>query len=107
VNLAGAAKIIRSKNAGPFVITVDVIFEAKDTFEKVRDSGLLNKDLIAKLYGIPRSEVLDVVAVEAAQAIKINIRRQVSAGSSRDRDVYGSQHHIALLNVELDLEQST
>ena len=40
-------KLVRSKNAGPFVLTFDIMFDDPDVYEKVRDSGALNKKLVA------------------------------------------------------------
>ncbi|MGZ5261592.1 MAG: DUF4387 family protein, partial [Burkholderiales bacterium] len=43
-------KLIRSKNAGPFELTFDVIFKDREGYEKVRDAKLINADWFAKTY---------------------------------------------------------
>ena len=47
------AKVIRSKNAGPFSITLDVLFDSPVIYQRVKESNLINKQTIAKLYQIP------------------------------------------------------
>ena len=39
------AKVIRSKNAGPFSITLDVLFDSETVYRKVKDSNLINRSL--------------------------------------------------------------
>lgn len=47
--LAELATLIRSKNAGPFVLTFDILFKDEKKYRRVRDSGVLSKELFAKL----------------------------------------------------------
>ena len=42
VKLRDISKVIRSKNAGPFELTFDVIFKTNQYNEKVKSSGVLN-----------------------------------------------------------------
>ena len=43
------AKVLRSKNSGPFEITLDIIFSNKDDYERVKNSEIINKKLISEL----------------------------------------------------------
>lgn len=52
MKLKDIAKVIRSKNAGPFYITLDVIFSGVNTYQKVKAAGALNAELIASLYNV-------------------------------------------------------
>ena len=36
------AKLIRSKNSGPFELTFDVIFKDRETYERARDAKVIN-----------------------------------------------------------------
>ena len=40
--------VIRSKNAGPFFVTVDVMFFDKNRYALVRDSGKINIAEVAR-----------------------------------------------------------
>lgn len=94
------AKVIRSKNAGPLYITFDVMFEGADGFDRVRRSGVINRELMSALYRVPAEQV-NVTEYEAARAIKATIPRTVSSGCADDTDVYGTQQHVPLLDVEV------
>ena len=73
------AVICRSKNASPFLLTLDVVFPDKETFEKVRASGVISKELISRLYSVPVADVL-LVEFPPANAFKATIPRLVRLG---------------------------
>ena len=50
------AKLIRSKNSGPFELTFDVIFKDRATYEKVRDAKIINALWFAKTYRLTPGE---------------------------------------------------
>ncbi len=93
-------KLIRSKNAGPFELTFDVIFKDHATYEKVRDAKSINAAWFAKTYRLP-PEVVVIINYDAASAIKITIPRPTISGDINDTDVYGGQQYGPL--VELDV----
>lgn len=104
VFLKDIAKVIRSKNAGPFELTFDIIFENKTNYEKAKRSKVITKELIAKLYHIPIEKVLYFLEYDNANAIKATIVRPVDSGSIGDTDVYGAQQHAPLLNIKIPLK---
>lgn len=104
VKLKNIAEVIRSKNSGPYELTMDIIFSDWKMFEKVVKSGQFNKRLIAGLYGIGEDDVFGIVEFMPAKAIKATIRRKIVSGSIGDTDVYGAQQHAPLLDIEFELE---
>ena len=94
------AVICRSKNANPFSITLDMVFPDKETFERVRTSGIVNQELISRLYSVPVDDVL-LVEFSPANAIKATIPRLHGSGAVEDSDVYGAQQHGPLMDVEI------
>src|ERR1700761_8427598 len=90
--LQDVAQVIRSKNAGPRRLTLDIMFADDATYEQVAGSGVLNASRIAALYGVPAQEVA-VIPYKVGRAIKISLPRRVTAGDPGDRDVYGAQQH--------------
>jgi hypothetical protein len=93
------AKTIRSKNAGPDRITFDVIFVDRASFERVRDSNVLSRDAVCRIFGIEPERITDHVVFEPALAIKFTIQRSVTSGSAGDGDIFGSQQYGPLLDV--------
>lgn len=97
--LGDLATIVRSKNAGPFELTIDVMFADAATYQLVKDSGVLTRELIAERYGVALTEVSATFFFDAALAFKANLVRRVSSGSVGDRDVFGAQQHVPMLDV--------
>ena len=52
------AQICKSKNAGPFQVTIDVLFEDAALYRQVKATGVLNAALFARLYGVAEEDVL-------------------------------------------------
>ena len=46
------AKACKSKNAGPFELTLDVVFDERSMYERVRATGVLGPELFARLYHV-------------------------------------------------------
>lgn len=99
--LTELAEVIRTKNAGPYELTIDVIFRDRESYEHVKKRNLLNPGLIAELYRIPVEDVLKAVYFDAARAFKATIKRQLPCGALGERDIYGAQQHAPLLNLML------
>ena len=102
--LGELASVIRSKNAGPFQITIDVMFGQESDYQRVLASGSLSAAEIASRYNIRSSEV-SIIPFDRVWSIKITIPRRWGrrgAGSSGDRDVYGAQQHGPLVDLEID-----
>ena len=92
--------VLRSKNAGALLCTLDLMFEDEKVYHRVRDSGVINPELIATLYQVSQNEV-SIIPYDVAMAIKVTIPRLVPSGSSGDTDVYGAQQHGPLLTIEI------
>ena len=96
------AQVCKSKNAGPFEVTIDVVFSDKAMFQKVKDTQVLNADLIARLYQVKPSDVLFTI-YDAGNAFKATVPRRIPAGDIGDTDVYGAQQHAPLLDVDIPI----
>ena len=96
------ATVFRSKNAGPFRTTFDIIFNDDEEYRRVKDSGILTKELIAGLYCIKPEDVYGIFYVDAARGIKITIPKSVDtiSGHPKNRDTHGAQQHIPLKSIE-------
>jgi hypothetical protein len=96
------AKVCKSKNAGPFDLTIDVVFDDDAMFERVAATGVLGPALFARLYGVDPADVL-FTPYPAGRAFKATLPRLVPAGEIGDTDVYGAQQHAPLLDVDIPL----
>ena len=100
--LGDIAKACKSKNAGPFELTLDIMFDNAETFDKVKNSGVISPQLIATLYNVPVESVV-FTEFPPAFAYKATIERRIASGAVGDTDVYGAQQHAPLLDVEIPI----
>lgn len=97
--LKDLAKVIRSKNAGPFRITFDVLFEDRTVYERVRDSGAFTRQTIAEAYGVPDARISSLHHVDMAKALKVTFIRPTDQCAIGESDAYGCQQHVPLLDL--------
>ncbi len=100
MRLMDIARVIRSKNAGPTTLTLDLMFNDETGYERAKAAAALQPAALAKLYGLEPRQVV-VIPYPPACAIKIVMERKIIAGTPGDRDVYGAQQHGPLLDIEL------
>ena len=103
IKLTEITDIIRSKNAGPYELTFDIMFKTNEWYERVSKAGVINTALIAGLYKIPATDVLGIINFAPAKAIKVTIRRPISSGAFGETDVYGAQQHAPLLGLVFEV----
>lgn len=96
--LKDLASVIRSKNAGPLCLTIDLFFRDRAGFERALNSAALAPEQVALRYGLAPTQVRRFDLPEIL-AIKLSMPRQVCAGDPGDGDVYGAQQHAPLLEV--------
>ena len=98
--LGDLAKLIRSKNAGPFTLTFDIMFDDEANYRRVIDSDVINKQSFGALYNVPVEDIL-LVHHDAAKAIKISIPRPIVQCALEDSDTYGGQQYGPLVELEI------
>jgi hypothetical protein len=98
--LAELAHEVRSKNAGPFWVTMELFMRDAEGYRIAADAAFLNERLIAQLYRVDESTV-QLFRIPSLNVVKISFPRPVIQGSLRDRDMHAGQHHVplALLRV--------
>ena len=100
MKLYDIAFVCRSKNAGPFQLTIDLMFNNEADYRKVLTSQAFTPCRIAELYKVAPESVA-IKPFEAILTIKVALPRAASSGSAADSDVYGSQQHFPLGNLEI------
>lgn len=101
-NILEAVRIVRSKNSGPYELTLDLIFKDSRYFNLFREKQVITPELVCRLYGVAREDVLGITYFEPAHAVKMTIRRPITSGAPGDSDVYGAQQHAPLLGIEFE-----
>jgi hypothetical protein len=107
--LGDVARVIRSKNAGPFELTFDIMFESQSMYTVMKSSAFLTKAVISGLYSVPEEDIIYCGFFDPALAFKATIprlrqgRRMPSGGFMED-DVHGSQMYVPLMELKLPKE---
>jgi hypothetical protein len=92
--------LVRSKNAGPFVLTFDLVCRDETAYQKLIASRAITRETFSALYKVDAATV-QVFLCEAALALKISIPRPHRQGAIDDPDCYGGQQHALLLELQL------
>ena len=100
VTLASLANIVRSKNAGPSQLTIDVFFNDPQAYARAAGSPAMTAQAIATLYALPPDQVVHYL-LPGIVAMKYTMPRKVCAGNPGDGDVYGAQQHAPMLGIVL------
>lgn len=101
--LCELADIIRSKNAGPYRITLDILFADRDIYQSVQKSGAISKQSVATAFGIDETGISSIFEVDMAQAFKITLFRPIAQGANGEGDMYGCQQHVPLLSLPVEI----
>ena len=104
--LRDVTKLIRTKNAGPFSLTIDVMFDDPAAYRAVQAAGVLEASVIGAIYKLPPEKVR-VYYYDPANAIKITIPRPVISGDVGDSDVFGGQQYGPLVDLAVPAYQTT
>jgi hypothetical protein len=96
--VADIALKVRSKNAGPFWVTIDVFCGTPKAYNQLRDA--LKTDVIAALYQQP-TQLLKRFDIPDLNVIKFSFPRPVIQGHRSDRDMHGAQWSSLLAELNI------
>lgn len=105
ISITEVAAVIRSKNAGPYELTLDIMFKNEDDYLYVKEVGFFTRDLMAGLYGVSVDKIIDVIHFDPASAVKCTMVRPLISGAPGDADIYGAQQHAPLLNLLIPVRE--
>ena len=98
-SLGDLVQKVRSKNAGPFWLTVDVFCGDDAVYRQITAS--LSTERVAGLYGQPAGQVRRF-EIPSLNVLKFSLPRPVVQGSRFDRDMHGSQWGWLLAELEIN-----
>jgi hypothetical protein len=96
--LGDLALEVRSKNAGPFWVTMEVFMRDAAGYALVADENFINEHVIARLYAVDPADVR-LFRIPALNVVKLSFPRPVPQGSLKDRDMHAGQHHVPLASL--------
>lgn len=90
---------VRSKNAGPFWLTIDIFCGDAAAYQQIV-SGL-STDRVARALGVAETDIKRF-DIEALHVIKISLPRPVVQGSVDDRDMHGAAWASVVAELEIN-----
>ena len=91
---------IRSKNAGPFWISVDLFFSDREAFDRYAGAKELQPQHLAPLFGV-RIDQVKCYPVPDLAVLKISYPRRDPQGGMIERDLHGGQQYVRIVDLEL------
>lgn len=91
---------IRSKNAGPFWISVDLFFRDRAAFDRYAGVKELKPENLGPLFGV-RPDQVGCYPVPDLAVLKISYPRRDPQGGMIERDLHGGQQYIRIVDLEL------
>lgn len=104
--LGDLAKLIRSKNAGPWMMTIDVMLPDPETFEMVVRSGVLTSERVGKVLGIDPATI-DLYEYAPANTVKVSFPRNFPNGHPHDTDIFGGQQFAPLVKLPVPFNSAS
>jgi uncharacterized protein DUF4387 len=98
--IGDVADLVRSKNAGPFWLTLEIFCNTDEDYNCVADPAVITADRIAGLYRVAAGTV-KIFRLPALRVIKISFPRPNAQGGVHDRDMHSGQQHVPLLRLPL------
>jgi Domain of unknown function (DUF4387) len=98
--LEEVCSLIRSKNAGPFMITIDMFFHDQESFDLYVNSRALQPEGIAPLFGV-RPDQVGFYPVRNLHVLKLSYPRKDPQGGMIERDLHGGQQFARIVDLEL------
>ncbi|OJJ47988.1 hypothetical protein ASPZODRAFT_15436 [Penicilliopsis zonata CBS 506.65] len=101
------AKVIRSKNSSPSELTLDIVFDEREAYERVKNAGILTNERLMNLYHLKPGDIIVNMFLEPALAWKCTLRRPWEQGTVGERDTMGTQQHAPLLTLKVPAASSS
>ena len=98
--LRDVCRYVRSKNAGPFWVTVDLFFDSSGSYAEYHDDPAISAATIAAIYGVDAAHVKRF-EVKSLNMVKISYPRATPQGGVHERDMHSGQQFVPLLELQL------
>ena len=98
VKLGQIVEKVRSKNAGPFWLTIDIFCGSFAQFDQVTKG--LSTETVANIFNV-ESKRIKRFEIPSLNVIKFSLPRPTIQGSAEDRDIHGASWAALLKNLEI------
>lgn len=85
--VGAVAQKVRSKNAGPFWVTIDIFCGSAEAFDRI--SAGLSTQAVARAFDMP-SQMIKRFDIADLHVVKLSLPRPAIQGTAHDRDMHGA-----------------
>ena len=94
------ATLVRSKNAGPFWLTLEIFCNSIAEYNEVAAPDVITPQRIADVYSTDPDSVR-IFRLPELRVIKISFPRPTVQGAIADRDMHAGQQHVPLARLRV------
>ena len=94
------SRYVRTKNASPFWVTVDIFAKDANSYRKLKASSVINQETIAQIYRID-PKLVNIYYLPNLNVIKVSFPRPHVQGYKYESDMHFGQQYVPLLNIEV------
>lgn len=94
------ARYVRSKNAGPFWVTIEIFCETQEAYDQIKSSPNLTPKKVAELYQADENQ-MKVFYIDNLLIIKFSFPRPMPQGHKYENDMHAGQQYIFLADTEV------
>jgi hypothetical protein len=89
------AALVRSKNAGPFWLTLDIFCDTAAAYTAVAAPEVITPERVAGIYDTDANSVR-IFRLPELRVVKVSFPRRTIQGAIGERDMHAGQQHIPL-----------
>lgn len=93
-------RYLRSKNAGPFWLTVDAFCKNVEDTRKIARTLMDSKMAVAEMFQV-KPEEIRIFELPDIQVVKLSFPRRPPEGSRSEKDMHGGQQYVSLLDLKV------
>jgi hypothetical protein len=94
------AQYVRSKNAGPFWVTLEIFCGDDDSYRRIKNSPSITPQKVAEMYGA-NPAMIKSFFIDNLRIIKFSYPRPMTSGHKYENDMHAGQQYIRIAEVEV------
>ena len=98
--IAELAQYVRSKNAGPFWVTLEIFCDNDESYRRIKNSPNIAPEKVAALYGA-NAGMMKSFYIDNLRIIKFSYPRPKPSGHKYENDMHAGQQYVRIAELEV------
>jgi hypothetical protein len=91
---------VRSKNAGPFWVTLEIFCGSDESYNRIKNSPNITPEKVAAMYGA-KAGMIKSFYIDNLRIIKFSYPRPFPSGHKYENDMHAGQQYIRIADTEV------